>query len=200
MISIIMKLITDLPLPFGSLPKHGVSQRDLRMGDALFRQDDPSRAMFFLQSGAVDLIRHTEDGQKVTMFRATAGDTIAEPSVFSDRYHCDAIAKQNSIVFSMDRQSVLAAMTTDSEFAIAFVKRLAGQVQTYRRQLELLAIRSAKDRVLAGLADGRLTGTVLEFAADLGLSHEGVYRALAELTRNGQVEHPARGKYRLIPR
>ncbi|MCK0141962.1 Crp/Fnr family transcriptional regulator [Aliiroseovarius sp. F20344] len=199
MISIIMKQITDIPPPFGSLPRHGVSLRELRVGDALFRQDDASRAMFFLRSGAINLIRHTEAGQKVTMFRATSGDTIAEPSVFSDHYHCDAISEQPSIVLSFDRQSVLAAMTTDSEFAAAFVKRLAGQVQTYRRQLELLAIRSAKDRVLAGLADGRLTGTVLDFAAELGLTHESVYRALADLTRDGRIEHPARGKYRLKP-
>lgn len=155
--------------------------------------------MFFLQSGAVNLIRHTEAGQKVTMFRATAGDTIAEPSVFSDHYHCDAISQQPSVVLAFDRQSVLAAMAKDSAFATAFVKRLSGQVQTYRRHLELLAIRSAKDRVLAGLADGRLTGTVLDFAAELGLSHESVYRALAALTRDGRVEHPTRGQYRLKP-
>ena len=116
------------------------ARRDLSKGEALFRQGDPSNAMFFIQSGAVSLTRHTEADQMVTMFRAAAGDTIAEPSVSSNRYHCDAIAQKSSTVLSFDKQCVLAKMTWDSDFAAAFVKRLAGQVQTYRRRLELLAI------------------------------------------------------------
>lgn len=88
-------------------------------------------------------------------------------------------------------------MTEDTAFAIGLVQRFSAQVQSYRRKQELLAIRSAQGRVLAGLADGWMTGTVVAFASDLGLSHEVVFRALSDLVRDGQVERPARGVYRL---
>jgi len=153
--------------------------------------------MFFVEQGGVRLVRHTEAGQLVTMFRAGPGDTLAEPSLFSDHYHCDAIADRGSTVRLLDKGVVLDAMSADLEFATGLVRRLAGQVQSYRRKLELLAIRSAQDRVLAGLADGWMTGTVVAFASDLGLSHEVVFRALSDLVRDGRVEHPARGTYRL---
>jgi CRP-like cAMP-binding protein len=178
-----MNQFANIPSPFDSLPKRQAGLLEIKKGATLFRQGDESRAMYFIHCGAVSLIRHTEAGQKVTLFRAKAGDTIAEPSIFSEDYHCDAVAEQQSTVSTFDKETVLARMTEDSAFAAALVKRLAGQVQTYRRRLELLAIRSATEWVLAGLADGRLTGTVLEFAAELGLSNEVVYRALAKLVR-----------------
>ena len=96
--------------------------------------------------------------------------------------------------------SLSGPIRADNAFALALVARLSGQVQGYRRRLELMAIRSAPERVFAGLADGRLTGSVIDFAADLGLTHEAVYRALAELVRAGRVERPARGVYRVKSR
>lgn len=153
--------------------------------------------MFFLEHGAVSLIRHTYAGQKVTMFRAVAGDTLAEPALFSESYHCDAVAEEPSSVLLLDKELVLEVMAQNPSFATSLVQRLSLQVQTYRRRLELLAIRPAGDRVLAGLADGRLTGSIIDFAADLGLSHEAVYRALSELVRDGRAIRPARGVYRI---
>lgn len=153
--------------------------------------------MFFLHRGAIEVIRHTEAGQKITLFRAAPGDTLAEPALFSEVCHCDAVADGASRVTRIERRAVLDLPGADPAFALAPVERLAGQVRGYRRRLELMAIRSAPDRVMAGLADGRLTGSVVDFAAELSLTHEAVYRALAALTRDGRVEHPARAVYRL---
>ncbi len=190
----------DIPPPFDTLPGAARRAVTLDRGAALFRQGDASSAIFFLHTGAIDMIRHTEAGQKVTLFRARAGDTLAEPALFSEVYHCDAVAELPSRVSRFDRGAVLDLIRADNAFALALVARLSGQVQGYRRRLELMAIRSAPERVFAGLADGRLTGSVIDFAAELGLTHEAVYRALSELVRAGRVERPARGAYRVKTR
>lgn len=190
-----MQTLKSLPPPFNRLSTRGQIGRQLAAGGHLFRQGDPVHAMFFLQRGGLDLIRHTQAGQKVTMFRANAGDTLAEPALFSDHFHCDAIARSRCLVVTLDKTEVLELMAKDPSFATALVQRMAGQVQTYRRRLELLAIRSAKDRVLAGLADGWLTGSVIDFAAELGLTHEAVYRALSTLVQQGRAIRTARGTY-----
>lgn len=187
----------DIPAPFDSLPASARQTQRLDAGVALFRQGDASRAIFFLHAGAVEMSRHTEAGQKLTLFRAGPGDTLAEPALFSRAYHCDAIAVEAARVSRIDRSAVLGLVRAEPAFALALVERLSGQVQGYRRRLELMAIRSAPERVLAGLADGRLTGSVIDFAAELGLTHEAVYRALAALVRDERVDHPARGVYRL---
>jgi len=197
MISIIMPNTVILPPPFDSLPGTARQTHNLAPGTALFRQGDKSTAMFFLHAGAIEMIRHTEAGQKLTLFRAGPGDTLAEPAMFSELYHCDAIAQAASRVSRIERRAVLDLARAEPAFALALVERLSGQVQGYRRRLELMAVRSAPERVVAGLADGRLTGSVIDFAADLGLTHEAVYRALTALVRDGLVERPARGVYRL---
>lgn len=193
--------MTDIaapPSPFDRLPAANLAPLRVEAGRPVFRQGDPSRAMFFVRTGAISLVRHTEAGGKVVLFRALAGDTLAEPALFSDLYHCDAIAERDSVLVAFDRQTVLDHLAGDGDFATALVRRLALQVQGYRRRLELQAIRPANDRVLAALADGWLTGTVVDLAADLGLTHEAVYRALSALCAQGRVERTGRGAYRMV--
>jgi DNA-binding IclR family transcriptional regulator len=71
-------------------------------------------------------------------------------------------------------------------------------VQGYRRQLEILAIRGAQDRVLAALANFGQQGSVMSFAATIGLTHESTYRALSVLVKRGLVRRIGRGRYQLI--
>ena len=64
-----------------------------------------------------------------------------------------------------------------------------------RTRVEQRNIRSARDRLRHWLsvnagADGRtvpLTGTLKDVAAELGLTHEALYRALAALARSGEI-------------
>ncbi|MDQ7070424.1 MAG: Crp/Fnr family transcriptional regulator [Rhodobacterales bacterium] len=162
----------------------------------LFHQEATPHALYYVASGAVTLQRHTEAGQLVTLHRASAGDLIAEASLFSPHYHCDCIAETPSTCIALDITAVRNRMADNPDFAAALVQRFARQVQGYRRQLELRSIKSAKQRVLAGLSDGWLQGNVLHFAADMGLTHEATYRALAELVSDGAAIKTGRGKYR----
>lgn len=64
-----------------------------------------------------------------------------------------------------------------------------------RTRLELRNIRSARERVqtylaLNARADGRtiaLKGTVKDLAAELGLTHEALYRTLSKLEAEGTI-------------
>lgn len=151
--------------------------------------------MIFVLTGRVALIRHTESGHHVTLHVAAAGDTAAEASLFSPDYHCDCIAVEDSQLMFLKNAGVLALIESDPEFSKSLMKRFANQIIGYRRRLELLAIPSAEDRVLAALADGWLTGSVMQFASSVGLSHEATYRALSRLVAKGLVAREARGRY-----
>ena len=66
--------------------------RELAAGQALFRQGDAVTAIFAVERGRLRLIRHTVDERKVVLHTARAGELLAEAALFSDSYHCDAIA------------------------------------------------------------------------------------------------------------
>jgi hypothetical protein len=73
----------------------------------------------------------------------------------------------------------------------------ARQIQAQRQLLEIVGIRSAEERVMAGLVAGLLDGQVVDFAALLQLSHEATYRALRKLVEKEHVINPTRGVYSL---
>jgi CRP-like cAMP-binding protein len=136
----------------------------------------------------------------IPLHRARAGEFFAEASLFADAYHCDGEVMARSEIAVFEKAAVLNLMATDGPFAQAFCKHLAGQVQRLRSGIELRAIRSAPQRVMAALSfklpDGaremELSGTWKDFALDIGLTHEALYRALKSLQDAGRLHRSGR--------
>lgn len=166
-------------------------------GDHVFRQGARSSGLFRVVTGEVTLQRHTESGHAIVLHKALAETLFAEASIYSEHYHCDAIATVPSVIERFERGAVLAALETDPAFATSFTRLLARQVQSSRQSIELMSIRSAEGRVLAALQLGLLDGPITEFAARIGLTHEACYRALRCLVGAGSVKKSGRGKYTL---
>lgn len=177
------------------------TDRKLKSGEALFRQGDKPMSFFEVTSGRVRLTRVDRSGREVVLYVAGANETIAEASLFSNLYHCDAIASTAAMVRVYPKAALLSAFDKDRKAAQAFTATLARQVMNLRTRIEQRSIRSARDRVRHYLgvnagADGRsvtLSGTLKDLAAELGLTHEALYRTLAALTRSGEIKR-ARGK------
>ena len=186
-----------LPHPFDLLPPSATSPRTVKKGVAVFHRDDPTTAMYHVIAGQVHLVRHTRQGDDVIIHRANADESFAEAALFSPVYHCDAVAATDTELVRIDKTALVERMHRDPDFAIAISARFAGQIQNYRRRLEILAIRDAKARVFVAVADGMLSGSVKTGAAQIGLTHEAVYRALSSLVRAGRLVKTGRGRYRL---
>jgi CRP-like cAMP-binding protein len=169
--------------------------RRLEPGEALFRQGDRAAAIFELEQGRLRLLRQTADDRTVALHTARPGELFAEASLFSDVYHCDAVAAARSVVRVYPKRPLLAAIRRDAKLAERFLALLARQVQALRSRLEQRNIRSARERVLRHLALAadsggggvRLAGTLMDLAAEIGLTHEALYRTLAALEKAGAI-------------
>ena len=80
-------------------------------------------------------------------------------------------------------------------FCEDFTRLLAVQVQHYRALIEILAIRSAKERVIAAVQAGYLEATIPAFASRINLTQEACYRALRKLCDDGRLVRIGRGRY-----
>jgi CRP-like cAMP-binding protein len=173
--------------------------RKLKAGEALFRLGDKPAGLAEVIAGRVRLTRVDRSGREVILYVAGPGETLAEASLFSLAYHCDAIASTDALVRIYPKPAVLSAFDKDPKAAQAFSATLARQVMGLRTRIEQRNIRSARERVRHFLAvnadaDGRtvnLRGTLKDLAAELGLTHEALYRTLAALERSGEIK---RGK------
>ena len=171
-------------------------RRRLTAGEMLFTTGDPVRSLFVVAEGQLRLLRHTAHGATLTLHVARACEAFAEASLFARTYHCDAVADVRSRVTAYPKRALLRALREDPGAALALTGHLARQVQTLRGQIELLSIKSARERVLAYLHNHlsasasrvELERTWKTIASEIGLTHEAVYRALADLERNGQIE------------
>ena len=181
------------PLP--ELLEAGSAVRVLAPGDLLFRQGDPAAAIYNVESGRLRLVRHTVDDHLVILHTAHRGEFLAEASLFSETYHCDAVAAAPSSVRVYPKQTVIDAMRKDPALAEAFMARLARQLQELRARMELRNIRSARDRVLQYLrlragTHGHpiaIEGRLQDIAAEIGMTREALYRTLATLESEGRL-------------
>ena len=171
-------------------------ERDLELGQTLFRTGQRTIGLYQILSGRVRLTRVDRSGRETVLYTAGSGDMIAEASLFSSVYHCDAIASVPAKVRLYPKDAVLAAFERDPDAAKSFTARLARQVMDLRTRMELRNIHSARDRVrhylaLNAGADGltvAINGTLKELAAELGLTHEALYRTLARMAAKGEIK------------
>lgn len=177
-----------------------VIRRRLERGEALFRQGDPARALFVILQGRLALTRHAADGRQLVLFVAQSGDSLAEAALFAQAYHCDAVAQTAAVVAEIPKTALRRLMQEDQRVAEALTARLARQVQDLRQRLEFRDIRSARERVWQKLllSPAKADGTVVvdrplkELAAEIGLTHEALYRALAALEKAGRIRRRGR--------
>ena len=64
-------------------------ERRLNPGQTLFYSGSKSTGFYEVVTGTVRLIRVDRSGREAVLQVASAGDTLAEASLFSPTYHCD---------------------------------------------------------------------------------------------------------------
>jgi len=162
--------------------------RHFDKGAVLFTQGDKVHSLHLIESGSVHLIRHQIGGFALTLHRASAGAILAEASLFSEHYHCDAIAQQPTRTICIPKALVQAEMARDQSLTRAWAVFLAREVQATRARAEILALRSVADRLDAwlGMQGGEMPdkGSWKNVAGEIGVSAEALYRELARRRKN----------------
>jgi CRP-like cAMP-binding protein len=152
-------------------------------GEFLFRQGDDVRLLYLIEAGEAHLVRPRMDGFVLTLQRAGAGAVLAEASLFSERYHCDAVAVKPARTLTIAKSTIKAKLSLSPAFAEAWSGFLAQEVQATRLRAEILALRTVAERLDAWIAfnDGRLPakGDWKTLATEIGVSPEALYREKA---------------------
>lgn len=158
-------------------------ERRLPEGGLLFHRGDPVTSLFLVLDGTVELTRHRADGGTVVLQRAARHEILAEASVFSERYHCDAFAVAASVLLAVPMATIRAQLAQSPEFAEAWAKYLARQVQEARLRSEILSLKTVARRLDAWLlSHGQCMpekGEWKSLAHQIGVSPEALYRELA---------------------
>jgi CRP/FNR family transcriptional regulator, dissimilatory nitrate respiration regulator len=167
--------------PLAGLFREGTPRR-LARGEALFHQGDPVRTMALVTEGRVVLSRPTAEGGLLVLQRAGAGEVLSEASAYAGHYHCAASADTDAAVTLVAVAIFHARLAADPTLAARWAEHLAQAVQGARLRAEVRSIRGVEARLDAWLATGRPIpekGQIQDLAAEIGVSREALYRALA---------------------
>jgi CRP-like cAMP-binding protein len=134
------------------------------------------------------------------LFTASSGESFAEAALFSDVYHCDAVAEVPSRVTIVPKGEMHALLNSRGQAAEQLMARLAHQVQVLRTRLELRSIRGARERVWQALILAAKPGSrtiklekpLNAMASEIGLTQEALYRAVAALEAAGRIRRRGR--------
>jgi CRP/FNR family transcriptional regulator, dissimilatory nitrate respiration regulator len=156
---------------------------DFATGQPVFYLADTVRLIHIVRSGSIILTRHQLDGAALILQRAVAGSVLAEASVYSERYHCAAEAQLASKTWAVPRREFRKLLASDSDFALAWSRYLAHEVQRARLQSEIVSLKTVAARINAWIAwNGPLPpkGQWTAIADQIGVSREAFYRELSQ--------------------
>jgi CRP-like cAMP-binding protein len=191
--------IPNAPLPtalHNLLPAslHGLCTAiSVKKGSLLFQTGNKPQWMFFVVDGEVTLERLSQQGDPVVLQRTRHG-FVSEASLQSANYHCDGRAVANSAVVQIPIQDLAKALRNDADFSARWISMLNQEVKRLRLQCERLSLKSVKERVrhlihTEGKDDAYAVNTGLKsLASQLGVTHEALYRTLAELEKSGELK------------
>jgi CRP-like cAMP-binding protein len=155
-------------------------------GEAVFRLGDPINLLHFVTGGTINLMRHQIGGAPIILQRAGPGAILAEASLYSDSYHCDAVAITNAATWAVPKKQLLERLASNAEFGQAWAHRLAHELQRARFQVEVVAMKKVAARLDAWIASsGPMPprGEWTRLAAEIGVTPEALYREIAKRHR-----------------
>jgi len=152
-------------------------------GSTVFTLGDPVRLVHFVREGAIHLERRQENGAALILQRACPGSILAEASVYSGRYHCDARAEVDSVTWTVARRDLRRRLEEGPGDGLIWARHLATEVQRARLHAEILSLKTVKGRLSAWITwNGELPekGQWRRVADEIGVSAEALYRELAK--------------------
>ncbi len=161
-------------------------------GARIFRLGERPRAMLYLLSGEVRLVRNSRQGAEIVLQRSRGG-FFAEASLDTHRYHCDAIAGEAGALLRFPARAFRQALACDAAFRDGWITHLERQVRSLRARCERLSLNGAAERIVHYIESEGAGGAVVlnqtkkAWASELGLSHEALYRTLRGMQRDGLI-------------
>jgi CRP-like cAMP-binding protein len=120
----------DSPFDFSILDQIGAPYRFFEAGEKIFLEDDAADAMYMVRSGRVDVITYG-----TVLENVRAGGIFGELALIDDgRRSAAAMAAEPTEVVQIDKQTFLAVIRNDPEFALRVMSLLANRLRRMNKE------------------------------------------------------------------
>ena len=188
-----------LPCYFPDTLQQQSKSLQIAANEILFHLNDKVEWLYYLQSGEVKAVRYLPDGTEVVMLRAVSGELLGESTLIATHYICSAVALADSVIIKIPMQVLKKSLANDADFSFQFMLALAKSARVQCSRYERLRLKNAGDRVVHYLLCESDENNVVqysrqlyEWAHELGLQKETLYRTLKKLEKEGRIKRHKR--------
>ena len=157
----------------------------------LFREGEPARGFYLVQSGAINVHRVSAAGKEQVIHVFRSGESFAEAALASvTGYPAHARADESSTVLLIPKAPILDLIGRRPDLALRMLGSMSAHLRVLVGMLDDLTLKDVETRVINWLVKQErraiggvipLQGTKRALAAELGTSSETLSRTLARL-------------------
>jgi CRP/FNR family transcriptional regulator, cyclic AMP receptor protein len=178
--------------------------KEFPRGTVLFREGEPGKDMYVVQSGRVNVSKQVGEVEKI-LASLGPGEFLGEMSILNNKPRsATATCAEDSKLLVVDAKTFEAMIRGNAEIAIRLIKKLAARVQDANEQIETLLFSDASTRVVHFLATAaekaprgptghRIAMAPAELAGHAGVRPEQAAEVLQKLLKARIVESDATG-------
>lgn len=173
-----------------------------KKGQVIFSENGLPLGLFCVHSGKIKLATTGPDGKEQILRLVKGGDILGYRALISgDRYHCNAIALEDSSVCVVDKNYFLKIALEDKKLCQAIFKKISDDLKTAEEHIVSLSQKNVRERVAEallffkatyGFEDDNQTLSVQlsreEIADFVGTSTESAIRLLSEFNNDKIIE------------
>ena len=174
--------------------------KELPKGTVLFREGEPGKEMFVLQSGKIAISKKVRDVEKVLAILGP-GEFFGEMAIISNKpRNASATVAEDAKLLVIDPKTFEAMIRGNSEIAVRMIKKLADRLSEADAQIENLLLADPSSRVVHAILQacqsrGRQMeeGIEIDFAVrdqprEIGVGEPAIRYMLDKLERSGIIE------------
>lgn len=179
----------------------GAVAKKYKKNEIIFYEDDDAMFYYQIVKGKVKMVNVNDDGKEFIQGLFTDGNSFGEPPLFiNGKYPCAAIAKTDSVIFKLNKDSLLKLLNDYPKLQMNFLKVLAQRLYNKAVTARELIHNKPVDKIKAFLisykkkagvsseTDWLVPHTRQEIANLVGLRVETVIRALKKMEEKKQVQ------------
>lgn len=173
-----------------------------KKGQIIFSENALPLGLFCINSGKIKLSTSGPDGKEQILRLVKGGDILGYRSLLAnDRYHCNAVALEDSSVCVIDKNFFMELAMSDQKLCMALFKKISDDLKTAEEHIVSLSQKNVRERVAEALLflkatygyeeDGETINVQLsreELADFVGTSTESTIRLLSEFNTSKIIE------------
>jgi CRP/FNR family cyclic AMP-dependent transcriptional regulator len=174
--------------------------REIPKGTVLFREGEPGKEMYVLQSGKVAISKKVRDVEKVLAILGP-GEFFGEMAIISNKpRNASATVAEDAKLLVIDPKTFESMIRGNSEISVRMIKKLADRLSEADAQIENLLLSDPSSRVVHQVLQACQTrgrpmeeGIEIDFPVrdlprEIGLGEPAIRFMLDKLERGGLIE------------